>query len=342
MTTRESKFELAVIMPVLNEEKYIGRTLEQIYQQDYPMDKVEIVVVDAGSTDRTREIAESFKNRFGSLKVLDNPVQRPSSGKNLGIKNTTAPYVVVLDGHIYLPSKNLLRDIVDLFKTTGAKCMCRPQPLMPPNISEFEMAVALCRGSAMGHKPGSEIYSESEGEVDPTSSGAMYARSVFEKIGYFDENFDACEDVDFNYRIKKAGLKSFLSPRLKVSYYPRSSIGALWRQMVRYGKGRFRFAFKHREFSLFQWLAGAGVFGFFLLMFLSLFSSTIASAFRTVTALYLLVVVFFSFFLTVKHKYLGCLLYGPLILPTIHFGLGAGFLSGLYGQFVERKVSSSP
>lgn len=338
--SRESKFELAIVMPVLNEEKFIGKTLEQIYLQDYPMDKVEIVVADAGSTDRTREIAESFKNRFGSLKVLDNPIGIPSSGRNVGIKNTTALYIVILDGHIYIPGKNLLRDIVGLFNATGASCLCRPQPLLPPDINEFQRAVALCRGSALGHKPGSEIYSDFEGEVDPTSSGAMYARLLFDTVGYFDENFDACEDVDFNYRIKKAGLKSLLSPRLKVIYYPRSSIRGLWRQMVRYGKGRFRFAWKHKQFSIVQWLAGTGVLTFFLLLFLSLFSSGVASVFRTITAVYLLLLVFFSLFLAVKEKRLGCLLYGPLIFPTIHFGLGVGFLSGLYEQLVKKKLSS--
>jgi len=337
----ESKFDLAIVMPVLNEEQYIGQTLEQIYMQDFPMDKVEIVVADGGSTDRTREIAGSFKNRFGSLKVLDSPVRRPSSGRNVGVKNTTAPYVAILDGHIHIPGKNLLRNIVDLFETTGAKCLCRPQPLLPPDINEFQTAVGLCRGSELGHKPGSEIYSEFEGEVDPTSSGAMYARSVFEEIGYFDENFDACEDVDFNYRVKKAGIKSFLSPRLKTYYYPRATIGGLWRQMVRYGKGRFHFASKHREFSPVQWLAGAGALVFSLLLILSLFSPAVASVFRTVMALYLLVVVFFSLFLAVKEKIPGCLLYGPLIFPTIHFGLGVGFLSGLYEQFIKRKESSS-
>jgi hypothetical protein len=51
-------------------------------------------------------------------------------------------------------------------------------------------------------------------------------------------------------------------------------------------------------------------------------------------------VVFFSLFLAVKQKHPGCLLYGPLIFPTIHFGLGAGFLSGLYEQFVKRKTFS--
>jgi succinoglycan biosynthesis protein ExoA len=338
MTASESKFELAIAMPVLNEEKFIGRTLEQIYLQDFPMDKVEIVVADAGSTDRTREIAETFRNRFGSLKVLDNPVRRPSSGRNVGVKNTTAPYIAVLDGHIHLPDKNLLRNIVELFKTTNAKCLCRPQPLTPPDINEFQTAVALCRGSLLGHKPGSEIYSDSEGEADPTSSGAMYAREVFETIGHFDESFDACEDVDLNYRIKQAGLKSYLSPKLKVFYYPRSSIKGLWRQMVRYGKGRFRFARKHGEFSIIQWLAAAGVAGFSLLLVLSLLSAGVASVFRAATAVYLLIEVFFSLFLTVKEKQLGCLLYGPLIFPTIHFGLGVGFLSGLYEQIVKRSV----
>jgi succinoglycan biosynthesis protein ExoA len=341
MTPEESKFELAIVMPVLNEEKFIGRTLDQIYLQDFPMDKVEIVVADAGSTDRTREIAETFKTRFGSLKVLDNPLRRPSSGRNLGVKNTTAPYVAVLGGHIYIPDKSLLRNIVELFKTTGAACLCRPQPLNPPDINEFQTAVALCRGSLLGHKPGSEIYSNLEGGVDPISSGAMYTRDVFDKVGYFDESFDACGDVDLNFRIKQAGLKSYISPRLKVFCYPRSSIKGLWRQMVRYGKGKFHFAWKHGEFSLVQLGAGAGLSGFFLLLLLSLFSSGVASVFRTMTAMYLLLVVFFSLYLAVKHKHLGCLLFGPLIFPTIHFGLGAGFLSGLYEELVKRKIPES-
>ena len=59
----------------------------------------------------------------------------------------------------------------------------------------------------------------------------MYVRSVFDKVGYFDEEFDACEDVDFNYRVHKAGLKALISPKLKVCYYPRSSLGGLFKQL---------------------------------------------------------------------------------------------------------------
>ncbi len=333
MFEKKSKFDLTVIMPVYNEEKYIGQTLDQLYQQDYPMDKIEVIVADGGSTDGTREIVESYKNRFGSLKLLENPIKKPSSGRNAGIKNSTAPYTVVIDGHVYLPSKNLLRDIIDTFKTTEADCLCRPQPLLPPDLNEFELAVGLCRGSFLGHKPGSEIYSDFEGEVDPTSSGGMWPRETFEKVGHFDEQFDACEDVDFNYRVFRAGLKSYLSPKLTIFYYPRSSLKGLWRQMFRYGLGRFRFSRKHSITSPIQWVAAAGVLFFGLMLFLSFLSNPVMGFFKNVVGLYLLLNIFSSAYLTVSKKHLGCLLYGLLIFPAIHFGLGMGFLAGILEKF---------
>jgi len=342
VASSDSKFDIAIVMPTLNEAKFIGKTLEQVYMQDYPMDAVEVVVADGGSTDGTREIVRSFKNRFGSLQLLDNHPRRPSSGRNIGVRNSSAPYILILDGHTNLPGKTLLQDMVDIFKETGAKCLCRPQPLTPPDLGEFEKSVGLCRSSIFGHKPGSEIYSTVEGMVDPTSSGAMYHRSIFDEIGCFDEAFDACEDVDFNYRVHQAGIKAYISPRLRVFYYPRSNLAGLWRQMVRYGKGRFRFSHKHRLFSPVQWLAGAGVAGFVLLLLLSLVSSGAASLFKTVVGVYILAAVFFSAYLARKENHPGCLLFGPLIFPTIHFGLGFGFLSGLWDHYVKQHRPKPP
>ena len=53
------------------------------------------------------------------------------------------------------------------------------------------------------------IHAEEEGYVSPVSMGCAYSRSVFDKIGYVDESFDACEDVEFNYRVEKEGFKTF-------------------------------------------------------------------------------------------------------------------------------------
>lgn len=342
MSEKESKFEIAVVMPVLNEELYIGSTLEQIYMQDFPMEKVEVVIADGGSTDKTKEIVKSFKDRFGSLLFLDNPKRRSSAGRNIGVKQSTAKYVIVLDGHIHIPDKKLFSSMVEIFERTDASCLCRPQPLQPPDINEFEKSVGLCRGSILGHKPGSEIYSEFEKEVDPTSSGAMYRRDLFDVVGYFDESFDACEDVDFNYRVKKSGLKSFIAPSLRVFYYPRSKIGQLWKQMFRYGKGRFNFSKKHSIFAPIQVLAGMATLIFGLLFVASLLYTPVFDLFKTVLSIYLLIVIVFSLLLAVKEKHMECFLFGPLIFPVIHFGLGLGSLAGALKHFTKQSSQPKP
>ncbi len=338
MSDTESRYKLTVVIPVRDEEKSVGQTLDQLYLQDFPMDSLEVAIVDGSSTDRTRAVAESFKSRFGSLKVLDNPRKISSSGRNLGVQNTTAPYIVFLNGHTYIPSKNFLKDIIETFETTGADCLCRARPLTPPDINEFELAVALCRGSALGHNPVSQAYTDFDGIVDPTSTGAAYRREVFTTVGLFDEEFDICNDVDFNYRLKQAGLKSYLSPKLKVFHYPRSTIQSLWQQMNRVGLGRFNFTQKHRIFSPLQWFAGLAVLAFGILLLLSLIASPVLEVFRTLVAFYILVVILFSLMLYLKEKRIGLLLYGPVIFPAIHFGLGVGFLRGMIDQM--RKMHS--
>lgn len=65
------------------------------------------------------------------------------------------------------------------------------------------------------------------------------------------------------------------------------------------------------------------------LLILSFLYTPAFGLFKSLVAIYLLIVVLFSAGLTAKEKHLGCLLYGPLIFPVIHFGLGTGFLSGL-------------
>lgn len=331
----QSKYLLSVVMPVWNEEKFLSQTLDQLYLQDFPLDKLEIIIAEGGSTDRTREIAESYKKQFAGLKVYDNTGRLPSTGRNVGVRNSTAPYILILDGHTYIPTKSFLKDIIATFETSEADCLCRPQPLTPPDINEFQRVVALCRASRLGHNPGSDIYSEKEDFTDPTSSGAMYKRDVFDKIGYFDENFDACEDVDFNHRVKMAGLRSYISPKLRVFYYPRDSIQGLWKQMNRYGLGRFRFSQKHNLSSPMQWLAGAGVFTFVALLILAIMFDPMAAVFKNVFGLYVLVILLYSLLLAFKEKELGCLLFGLLIFPTIHFGLGTGFLKGLFGKMAS-------
>ncbi len=336
MSEASAKYKVAIIIATWNDETKIRRLLDQIYLQDFSMDKVEIVVVDGLSADKTRETAESFKERFGSLKILDNPTKLKSAAFNIGVKSAEALYVHTIDANSSFPNKDVLKNMVELFKATEAACLCRPQPLAPPDSSEFQQAAAYCRASGLGHRPGMETVEGFEGYVDPTASGCFYKREVFDRVGYFDETFDGYEDIDFNYRVKEAGVHSYLSQKLRQDYYPPETPKGFWHQMYRYGKGRFRFAKKHNEYSIMQWISGFGVAIFLLLMFLSLLSLDAFARFQTMVAVYLLVILMFSLYLAVRRSFLGCLLWGLVIFPIIHFGLGFGFLRELL-SYASKK-----
>src|SRR5262249_37322445 len=138
-------------------------------------------------------------------------------------------------------------EVADAFRRSGADCIGRPQPLDVREATTFQRAVAAARSSWLGHHPDSYIYASAEGFVPPPSVALAYRREVFERVGLFGGRFDACEDVEFNHRVARAGLRCFFTPRVAARYVPRGSVRGLFRQMVRYGRGRVRLARKHSD-----------------------------------------------------------------------------------------------
>jgi succinoglycan biosynthesis protein ExoA len=352
---------ITIVMPVRNEAGFIGETVSQLLSQDYPNERFEIIVADGMSDDRTRDIVTEISREYSQVRLMDNPGRRSSAGRNVGFKNGRGDIFLVIDGHCFIPDNQLLQNVVACFEKSGADCLGRPQPLDPPGLSAFQQSVALARGTWLGHGGDSLIYGQFEGYASPASNGAVYKRCVFDLVGYVDEHFDACEDLEHNYRVEKAGLKAYTSPKLTVRYYPRESLPALFRQMVRYGRGRFRFVRKHPDALTVNQLVPAGfVAGLFLLItacfsealgllilasmrdraialpgvgeigFLQMgvvvtFSHWIVLILTLLYALYALILLFESLRIAVSKggRYLPIL---PLIFFTIHFGLGFGLL----------------
>jgi len=332
---------VTIVMPVYNEARFIGQTLQQLLTQEYPASQFEILVVDGMSLDGTRQIVESLAQEHPHLHLLDNPKRKSSSGRNIGFKRGQGDYFLVVDGHCFIPNNKLLAHVVECFTTSGADCLGRPQPLNPPELTFFQKAVALARGSRLGHGGDSLIYGEYEGFASPVSNGAAYARHVFEKVGYVDEQFDACEDVEFNYRVEQAGLTCYTSPSLTIQYYPRENMRGLFRQMVRYGKGRFHFIKKHKEALTINQLIPPGfVIGLLLLMLAVVtgwFGYAAIWALGFLYILYLIAITLESLRVGIHNgfEYSG---YLPGIFIAVHFGLGWGFLSQLYLTFVGRML----
>lgn len=319
---------ISVVVPVRNEEAHLADVLEDLLRQQYPSEKYEILVADGNSTDGTASIVERYA-RQGAVRIvrLPNPRQLSSAGRNVGILQSRGEVVVFVDGHCRMPSPTLLLDLARIMAATGVDCLCRPQPLDMAGNSRLQEIIAAVRGSTLGHGPDSTIYNtRAAGWVNPTSSGAAYQREVFRRVGLYNEGFDACEDVEFNYRVHRAGMRSYISPRLAVSYQPRNSLRGLWRQMIRYGRGRFRFVQEHPSAisvgmlvppAWLLWLAGAGV--------ATLFWPGFGWAALGTLMAYFALVFLSSSWLGLRTGWRSMAL-APVIYAIIHSGLGAGFL----------------
>ena len=321
---------ISVIVPVRNEAACIGRTLAQLLEQDYPRDRFEVLVADGRSDDATRELVAELAARHANLRLLDNPRRWASAGRNRAVRAARGDLVVVVDGHCDVANRHYLRDLADAFARSGADCVGRPQPLDVSGASVLQRAVAAARSSWLGHQPASYIYADREGFVRPQSVAVAYRRSVFETVGLFDESFDACEDVEFNHRVHRAGLRCFFTPAVGVRYYPRGSLAGLFRQMVRYGRGRVRLLRKHPDtLSVPCLVPAAFVLGVVLGPAAAALAPWLGPVYAGTLGLYGLLVALATLTGVLRTRDVRLLPWLPVVFVAIHAGAGCGILREL-------------
>jgi succinoglycan biosynthesis protein ExoA len=332
---------ISVIVPVRNEEAFIERTLDPLFSQDYEPSRFEVVVVDGDSTDATRDIVARLQEGHPQLKLLTNPRRLSSAARNIGVRDSRGEFVVVIDGHSDIDNPHYLRDVADAFARSGADCLGRPQPLDVAGATGLQHAIAAARTSRLGHHPDSFIYSDQEQLVPPQSVAVAYRRSVFERVGDFDETFDACEDVEFNHRVNRAGLTCFFTPRIRVRYHPRANLRGLFRQLVRYGRGRARLLRKHPEtLSIGSLVPAVFVAGLVVGGFASCFSNLLAAAFGGILAVYAIIVLAASAVAAFRYRRPSFIAFLPLVYPTIHVASGMGTLIEMVSAIVPKKTGA--
>jgi len=244
MLTEEFPY-VTVIMPVRNESDWIERSLGAVLTQDYPHEKMEVLIADGMSVDDTREaIARLTANQDISVSVLDNSDQIVPTGMNVAIRRARGEIIVRVDGHAVLQPNYVSLCVENLIRT-GAECV--GGVVESRGISYVGEAIAVAMSSRFG-VGGSGFRTATETAkpmlTDTVPFGA-FRRQVFEQIGLFNEKMVRHQDYEFNYRLRKHGGRVILLPSARATYYVRSSLSGLLKQYWQYGiwKGSFMRAY---------------------------------------------------------------------------------------------------
>jgi succinoglycan biosynthesis protein ExoA len=316
---------VTVLLPIRNEEKSIESCLQAVLRQDYPADRMEIIIADGLSQDRTREIVARFQEKHSNLLLIDNPGLIVPTGLNAALTKAQGEIIVRVDGHTII-EPDYVRECVNALQRQPADNVGGKMNAI--GRTAFGNAVAVATSSPFGVGSARFHYSNNEEFVDTVYMGA-WRRDVFERIGLFDEELIRDQDDEFNYRLREHGGRILLTPKIKSQYTGRSNPRALWKQYFQYGLWKVRVLQKHpRQMSWRQFVPPVFV--------LSLLVSTIMSAFTRAGAI-LLALAFGSYLIanlaasiyTASKRGWNHLLRLPLIYGILHISYGSGFLTGL-------------
>lgn len=225
---------VTVIMPIRNEAAYIQRSLGAVLAQDYPPERMEVIVVDGMSDDGTREAVARIKANCPrvSVSVLDNPARIVPTALNIGLRHARGEVIIRVDGHCEI-ARDYVRRCVEALRETDADNVGG----VCDTIGETPIArtISVAQRSPFGiGNVAFRTQRQSPGFVDTVPFGA-YRRRVFDRIGGFDERLVRHQDYELNTRLRQAGGRIYYTPSINARYYSRSSFRALARQYWQYG-----------------------------------------------------------------------------------------------------------
>jgi glycosyltransferase involved in cell wall biosynthesis len=333
---------VTLIMPIRNEAGFIASSLGAVLEQDYPHDRMEVLIADGMSTDETRHVIACLAKAYPGIRVtvLDNPGKIVPTGMNAALARAQGEIIVRVDGHTIV-APDYVRECIAALKRSGASNV--GGRMDPVSEGGFGQATALATSSPFGVGGARFHYSDREESVDTVYMGA-WPRGVFDRIGFFDEELVRNQDDELNYRLRSQGGKIFLSPRIKSRYYNRSTNDTLWRQYLQYGYWKVRVMQKHpAQMRPRQFIPPLFVFSL-------LISSLVAPFFAIGKWIFLLaagsyVIANLAASLKIARKSSWRLL--PLLPVTfviLHVAYGFGFLMGLvkfWNRWGDREHRSS-
>lgn len=322
---------VSIVLATSNRAESLARTLNSIQQVDYPVDRLEVLVIDDGSRDNTRDVVQSLMPSFSPIPLLCHSLPKGNivHARNRGVDEATGDVIVFTDDDCTFDGTWLSTLVQPLANEKvgavgGGDCA-------PPELTPFESAVDYAFTSFLGvggvrhGGPGRRA-----ARYVPRGCNMAVRRKVMAEIGPFDSQFFNGEEIDIDYRIEKAGYQLVYQEGCAVHHHRRATWRGLARQVFDRGRTRRMLFRKHPEFFEFAYTVPAiAVAGLVLLLIASLFSVWGLLVLTLGVTGYAVLLLLGGLHAAVIGHSLAAGVRIPAVLALMHLSYGAGYWRGL-------------
>lgn len=318
---------VSIIIPCRNEEMTIGHVLDALYVQQYPRNLLEVVICDGLSTDGTLEKIAQFQANHKDLEicVIPNPQQQIPGALNLAIKKARGEIILRMDAHS-LPREDYIALCVSDLEAGKGENVGGRWEIIPRANTWIARGIARAAAHPLGVGNARYRISGLAGAVDTVPFGCYY-KSLFDRIGLFDENLLTNEDYEFNTRIRRHGGVIWFNPEIVCQYFSQATLAGLARQYWRYGFWKTKMARKYpTSLKPRQLMPPLFVGGMFLMLLAGLVYHPLLIWFIALFLAYLSIIITASVPVAIKNRDFSLVISVPLAIMTMHGAWGTGFI----------------
>ncbi|MFT6045961.1 MAG: succinoglycan biosynthesis protein ExoA, partial [Arenicella sp.] len=224
--------EISIIIPTLNESAFIVECVESLLLGNYSTKRIELLIIDGGSTDDTVAKAEDLSRRYPSVKVLRNPMIIVPAAMNIGVRAASYDLLMWCGAHAIYDKDYVNLAVNTLLEESGAASV--GGVISPIAKTATGKAIAIATSSKFGIGNAQYRYATTRQHVDTVFGGCFYKASIH-KIGGFNQAWVRNQDYELNYRLRTQVGPIVLEPGIRCQYYCRESIAQLSKQYFAYG-----------------------------------------------------------------------------------------------------------
>lgn len=213
--------QLSVIIPTYNRKESLKRLLDSLLVQNFSKKDYEILIVDDGSTDGTKQSLQLYLQRNRNIHYFSQENKGPAAARNLGIKHSKGKYILFIDDDIFIPREDFFFEHIKIH-ANNKNTACLGNILLAPTIKPSEFMECLAPKGDYFHLNKIKDKDNCKYRYFITANISL-ERKWFEK-DFFDENFKyaAIEDTDLGYRLMVRGLKIMFNKKASVYHYQRN------------------------------------------------------------------------------------------------------------------------